>query len=109
MHRKMIKENFFLIVGLYIIFFAFYTAWITFIPKTKKLIFCSICFAWASVLIFSLLFDFGLVYFAFAIGMSVTGISYKLKEKYPDYFWLFQFGLTTLGLIILMFLESKGI
>ena len=105
----MIKDYFLFVIALYLIVFSFYTFITTLIPKSKKIIFCGVCFTWFSVLILSLFFNFGLVSWAFMLGMSVTGLSELIREYKPQLFAVSQFMFTILGLLILMFLESKGI
>ena len=75
-----------------------------------RLIFCSVCFSWGAVLLIAILLKFiPEIIIAFMLGMTVTGISYRLEEflkakkrKFIMRFFLIQLTLTLLGLAIIM-------
>ena len=77
-----------------------------------KLIFCSVCFVWASVFLLnfylSMKYQMGFVLIAFLLGLSLTGISYKIDElleernrRFIMRFFLIELFFTITGIIFL--------
>ncbi len=73
--------------------------------STEKLIFCTTCISYFTVMILAFFLAFDPVILSYMIGMSVTGIAIKLKDKVRNEFasqLLFtMIGLTLLTLIFL--------
>ena len=80
-----------------------------------KFIFCPVCVAWFSHLILAVILGYPLILIVFMLGMTVTGISYFLKEKYLEKthflfdFFIIQLVLTTIGVIIIKLMEVKNV
>jgi len=92
---------------LYAVFFVTYALVRTLIPKSRRILFCLVCTSWFSVFIISI-FYFPFVITVFLMGMSFTGISYRLidylKNKDKNFvldFFIIQLLLTILGLAII--------
>ena len=103
-----------IVPAMYIAFFFIYTIIILIYPKSKKLIFCSVCASWFTVLIISILLSFPTTIVAFMIGMTVTGIAYWLDElfivKKKEFILqqlVFQLLFTILGMIIILQLTKN--
>jgi hypothetical protein len=82
----MIEEtlNIVILIGLYIIFFVFYTFLKTESKLMDRIIFCSVCFTWASILLLSIFFSFQLPIIALLLGISIGGLSYNLSDFFKD-------------------------
>lgn len=77
-----------------------------------KLIFCSICATWFIIMAYGLFF-YSTIISAFQIGLSMTGISMYLNEErakrkisFPLDFFLLQFSVTIIGLILIILKTS---
>ena|SRR3990167_3941867 len=90
----------------YISLFLFFTFLKTINDKLDKLIFCSVCFSFFTMLIVSMFF-FPPIITAFHLGLSATGIAYSLKDKYQDkwygHLFLLELVLAIIGLIIITY------
>ena len=76
----------------------------------RKIIFCTVCVTWATLLILGFILKFPPIILAFMLGMSITGIYYKFDEylvkrkiDFPLQQFLIQLIFTILGLMIVVF------
>jgi len=97
----------------YIVLFIFFSFLKAISKKMDKLIFCSVCFSWATMLIIGLFLGFNLIILAFLLGMSITGLVYKIDEylNYKNKTFIFQHFViqlifTIIGLLIIS--QLKG-
>lgn len=74
-------EYIFSIPLIYIGLWIFFTILKASSQKLEKLIFCSVCFAWATHLILAFIFSYPMEITTFMLGMTITGIAYKIQEK----------------------------
>ena len=104
----MIEKYIILMLTGYLIFYPTYNIIRFYFPFTEKLIFCSMCSSFFSVLILSIIFKFPSILIAFMLGMSVTGIAFKTNqalerrnERYIMQHFLLQLAMTIIGLTII--------
>ena len=65
---------------MYLVFFLVFIVLKATSKKLDKLIFCPTCISWFSVMVLSFIFGFPLIVSAFLLGLSITGIIYKIVE-----------------------------
>lgn len=66
---------------MYVGFFLFYTFLKTISKKLDKIIFCSVCATFFSVMVISFILKADLIISFFLLGMSITGLVYKIEEE----------------------------
>jgi len=105
---------FFLPLG-YIALFLVYTAIITAMPKSKKIIFCTLCASYFTLLIIGIFLQFSIIILALLLGMTITGIAYKTNEYLVSkgyeggmQHFALQLGMTIFGLVALYLLMKGG-
>jgi hypothetical protein len=93
--------------GLFLIF----TFLKTVSKSLDKIIFCTVCAAWFTGLLILIVSGFNVVLVSFAIGMSVTGIAYFLRDfniKYFNHFLILQLLFTLIGEAVIFMLLKGG-
>lgn len=93
---------------IYFTLFILFTFIKTLFPSSKKIIFCSVCASYFTALIIGFIIPYPPIILAFALGMTITGISYKfleyLENKNKNFimdFFIIQTILMFIGLIII--------
>lgn len=105
--------NYFWILPLvYLGFYLFFTFLKASNNYLDKLIFCSVCFSFFSALILGIFLKFNIIILALMMGMSVSGITYKIKEvleeknkTFISYHFVIQLCLTLIGLGIILMIK----
>lgn len=81
----------------------------------ERIIFCSVCFAWATHLILAFVFNYPNEILAYMFGLTITGLAYKIHENIKvskdskeikrllTNFFFLQLILTIIGLIIILY------
>lgn len=122
----MILDVYLLVPIMYVIFFFFFIAVKSLNNTLDKLVFCPVCTSWFVVLILAFIFSFPAPLFSLMVGLSGTGISYKIIElkmnkdkkntkiskkeniKYFYFFFILMLSVSIIGEII-VFLYSGGL
>lgn len=98
---------------LYFSAFVFWTIIKSINPLFNKLVFCTTCASFFSVMILSFFLKFDTKILIFMIGMTVTGITYWLDEiieEFPAKRFLLQLLLTEIALfLVIKFINTYNI
>lgn len=69
---------------LYLVMFLIFTLLKTINSRLDKIIFCSVCFSYAFVLIFIVLLGITPIITTYALGLSIVGLSYRISYKVSE-------------------------